>query len=107
MFSPQSRSPSRPSTRLTVHTLGACLLLAAGCGKDSTSTRVSGGDVPWGDRPLPDGAEIVEPERLEELRAGRDESRCQATLQALAEGAKGDANLLQLAIGVAEGEQVT
>jgi methylmalonyl-CoA mutase len=37
-------------------------------------------------------------ERLERVRAGRDEARTQAALDALAKGAAGDANLLALAI---------
>jgi len=36
--------------------------------------------------------------RLRELRATRDEARCQDALRALGEGAAGDANLLELAI---------
>jgi methylmalonyl-CoA mutase len=40
-------------------------------------------------------------ERLEELRAHRDEARCRAALDALFEGAAGDANLLGLAIEAA------
>ena len=39
--------------------------------------------------------------RLEELRAHRDEARCQAALEALTNGAAGDANLLALSIEAA------
>ena len=39
--------------------------------------------------------------RLAEVRARRDEGRCQAALEALAEGAAGDANLLELGIEAA------
>ena len=37
-------------------------------------------------------------ERLREVRAGRDEAVCRAALAALAEGARGEANLLELSI---------
>jgi methylmalonyl-CoA mutase len=40
-------------------------------------------------------------ERLEEVRKHRDEARCRAALDALSEGAAGDANLLALAIEAA------
>jgi len=39
--------------------------------------------------------------RLEKMRAARDEAKCQAALKALAEGAKGDGNLLALAVDAA------
>jgi methylmalonyl-CoA mutase len=39
--------------------------------------------------------------RLAEVRAGRDDARCQATLDALRRGAAGDANLLALSIDAA------
>jgi len=37
-------------------------------------------------------------ERLERIKAARDEDRCRAALQALTDGAGGDANLLELAV---------
>ena len=40
-------------------------------------------------------------EKLKRLRAERDEARCQAALEALTEGAKGNGNLLALAIDAA------
>ena len=39
--------------------------------------------------------------RLEHVRAGRDEAACQAALQALTQGAKGDENVLALAVEAA------
>ena len=39
--------------------------------------------------------------RIERVRAGRDEAKCQAALKALAEGAKGKGNLLALAVDAA------
>ncbi|GMM93910.1 methylmalonyl-CoA mutase [Qipengyuania sp. MTN3-11] len=39
--------------------------------------------------------------RLEKVRAGRDEKACQAALKALSDGAKGEANVLQLAVEAA------
>jgi methylmalonyl-CoA mutase len=39
--------------------------------------------------------------RLERVRAARDEGACQAALQALTEGARGDANLLELSVAAA------
>ncbi len=39
--------------------------------------------------------------RLKQTRAGRDEAKCQAALAALTEGAKGDGNLLALAVDAA------
>lgn len=42
-------------------------------------------------------------ERIERVRATRDEAACQAALDALREGAKGDGNLLALAVEAARG----
>ncbi|RXZ65928.1 methylmalonyl-CoA mutase [Pelagerythrobacter rhizovicinus] len=39
--------------------------------------------------------------RIERVRASRDEAKCQAALKALAEGAKGEGNLLALAVDAA------
>jgi methylmalonyl-CoA mutase len=39
--------------------------------------------------------------RLERLRAGRDEERCRAALEAITKGAAGDANLLELCVEAA------
>ncbi|MBE7638468.1 methylmalonyl-CoA mutase [Sneathiella sp. P13V-1] len=39
--------------------------------------------------------------RLEKIRATRDEAACQAALEALTEGAKGNANLLELSVNAA------
>lgn len=39
--------------------------------------------------------------RIEKMRANRDEAKCQAALDALREGAKGDGNLLALAVDAA------
>ncbi len=42
--------------------------------------------------------------RLAAVRAGRDETKCRAALEALTEGARGDANLLALAIEAARAD---
>ncbi len=61
--------------------------------------------------PEPDHVEILDIDntkvreeqvaKLEEVRAGRDEAACQATLERLEEGARSDANLLALAVEAA------
>ncbi len=50
-----------------------------------------------------DNAEVRDAQiaRLKKIRATRDEAKCQAALDALTEGAKGDANLLALAVDAA------
>ncbi len=42
--------------------------------------------------------------RLQQVRAGRDEARCRVALEALREGAAGDANLLALAVEAARAD---
>ncbi|MEL6583704.1 MAG: methylmalonyl-CoA mutase [Pseudomonadota bacterium] len=44
---------------------------------------------------------VSQVKRLEDIRATRDEAACQAALKALEEGAKGDGNLLALAVDAA------
>ena len=50
-----------------------------------------------------DNAKVREAQiaRLKQIRSTRDEAKCQATLDALTEGAKGEANLLALAVDAA------
>ncbi len=45
--------------------------------------------------------EVAQREKLAELRAGRDQQRVDAALARLEEGARGDANLMELLVAAA------